>query len=494
MKRFFLFLSAIVLVATTNNANAENISLKQAKEAGAHFMTHNTLHEVEASDLTLIYQITNPDLNIPACYFFNVADFGFVIMSGTTASDPIIGFSDESNLDPDNMAPAMLDYVKLYSEIVIDQQNADNAKPQEPIDEWKTLLSNGLIGNTKADQVVLMVTYWDQGSTTNPTFNMYCPKVGNEYCVTGCVATAVSQIMYYFRSPIHPKGTSEGMQTWSYVWTNGNRNLSIEFDTVFFDYAAMRAEVNAGSSAAVKHAVSSLCSAAGIATSMNYSPDGSGAYSATVSSQMRRYFRYTRSGLVGRANVGDEAFIDTIRDELLKSRPLYMSGSSSVNGGVHASGHAWVCDGYMKGSNTNNYHMNWGWGKSSGNGFYNLVRNVMNPNSSYNFTVGQQVIVNMVPASADSTSIDFNTRAGITSPVSHVDFDNAYPNPAQTMVYLPYSTTTQVDLQIYAIDGKLVRSQQLSAGDGVAEINVQNMPAGIYVYRAAGATGKFIVQ
>ena len=49
-------------------------------------------------------------------------------------------------------------------------------------------------------------------------------------------------------------------------------------------------------------------------------------------------------------------------------------------------------------------------------------------------------------------------------------------------------------LTVYSVDGRPVISQNVQAGDGVVTINIDKMPAGIYIYRLGGASGKFIVQ
>lgn len=137
--------------------------------------------------------------------------------------------------------------------------------------------------------------------------------------------------------------------------------------------------------------------------------------------------------------------------------------------------------------------MNWGWSTYmlAANTWYNLKTNNMPiSGSDYNFNVNQGVILDMVPPQ-DSTHINI---VGIDEVENTASLSAAYPNPAIISVKLPYSTNIVADMTIYSIDGKLIERRRVNAGNGEVELNVSKMPAGIYIYRLGGATGKFMVQ
>ena len=117
--------------------------------------------------------------------------------------------------------------------------------------------------------------------------------------------------------------------------------------------------------------------------------------------------------------------------------------------------------------------------------FFNLGANRM-PISGYgyNFNVRQAVVLNMHPTAAPQGIAD----------VDHTLLESPYPNPAVQTVTLPFYTENASDLMIYSIDGKLVTSCRVQAGYGEATVDVNNLPAGVYIYRLNSQSGKFIVQ
>ena len=383
---------------------------------------------------------------------------------------------------PDNMRWWIEDYLDMVKAVQIEdeKQHFDDA------DEWSDLINMTLPALTKGNpEHVLMNEEWDQGNDYGTDYNMYCPVVNGVHCPTGCVATALAQIMHYYRFPVQPRMSR------SYSW-NG-QTLGLNFDTMTFDYSLMPNRITNSSTQAQRREVSKLGYAVGIAMKMDYGTDGSGAYSGTVPRAMADYFKYKgNKTLLDRNGNGDTSYVNKVRQELKRQRPVYMHGSSASGSGAHAAGHAWVCCGYRD-DRPNMYWMNWGWSTymATANTWYNLKTNNMPiTGTDYNFNTNQGVILDLVPPT-DSTHINI---LGIESVENTVSLQAAYPNPATVKVMLPYSTNMAADMNIYSIDGKLIERRSLKAGDGEVEVNVSNLPAGIYIYRVGGATGKFLVQ
>ncbi|MBR1766641.1 MAG: thiol protease/hemagglutinin PrtT [Bacteroidales bacterium] len=481
-------------------AKADNVSVDEGKQVAASFMCSYLGQEggLTAADVELVYQIDNEQLGVPASYFFNVGKEGWVILAATTTIDPIIAFSAEDRLDPEELPENMMWFVKAYSENVCNIQALDEAEdwPDDPT--WTDLVNGKYKGASKAEQHVLTYERWGQGSEVSPTYNYYCPVASDgRTAVVGCVATAMAQIMHYFSYPVQPQGhpyywlTSSSTDT-----TMPNVMLEIQFDTVApFNYAIMpNSPTNVANQMTCTEEqmkeVARLSYYAGITVKMGYSPDGSGTQSTKVPNAMQRYFKYQPSNLIYRNepfNSNDRTFINGLRANLINKIILYMSGASSTNGGRDAAGHAWVCAGYQE-TDTNKYYMNWGW-NGSGNGFYNLGLNSMRPSgTSYNFNVRLDYIDGLVPP-ADSSILS----------ITSVDLDattlgTAYPNPAMVSVTVPYSTDRASELTVYSIEGKPVATYRVQPGSGEVKVDVAGMPTGIYIYRMNSQHGKFIVQ
>ncbi len=483
MKKVISSLLVMSLMLYASVAKADNLTVEQAKTIGCYYMASQTGYSKLAPEhLTLIYQFENLELGIPSAYVFNVNSCGWIIIAASSVVDPIIAFSTESTLDMSDIPDNMRWWLNGYTDVIASVQVLDAEKDYPDSQEYTQLVKEGKNG-TKDQQVVLMTTTWDQGTTRNPTYNYYCPKVGNRYSVTGCVATALAQICKYYEYPVQPKGTK------TYNW-NGT-TLSITYDTVQFDYSLMPKYLKGNTPQEQKLEVAKLNYCLGVAVEMDYSPDGSGAHMQNASEAMRFRFKYQRNTETYRRGSGtDTSFVNTLRRYLLNNDVVAMSGSSSQGSGADAAGHAWVACGYME-QNTKMYYMNWGWA-SVGDGFYNLADNNMYiSEQGYNFNLGQSCLFGMIPPE------DSNIRH---NPVAIREVDNntilgsAYPNPATMSVSLPYSTNEVADMQVFSIDGKLISSQRVQPGNGEISLRVDALPKGVYIYRMNSKSGKFIVQ
>ena len=474
MKRILSSMLVVAMAFASTVAKADNISLEQAKEAAVHFYVHNTYYtDVRVSDLVLVHYTVNPDLDVPSEYVFNVRDYGWIAMAATTVIDPVVAFSDEKPLDFEDVSPAMLWWLNGYADMVSEIQVLDAENDYPDSQEWIALKNKLLKGNTKANQHVLMQEKWGQGDAQNPDYNYYCPTLNGGTCIVGCVATALAQICHYYKYPVQPRGNA------LYSWPTGGRTLKLGFDTIQFNYSIDQVK-----------AVALLSWAAGMAVKMDYGTDGSGALMQNISSGMSSKFKLTSSSLVFRNGNSDTSFVGKIRRQLMNNDVVCMGGNSPSGGGVDAGGHAWVACGYFE-NNEGMIYMNWGW-HGSGDGFFNLKTNNMAiSGSGYNFNSGQEAVIGMLPPEDSNIRHD---HVGIEPVVANSLLGSAYPNPASVAVHLPYTSTVAGEMCVYSIDGKLVERRSVSAGSGNVTLKVDNLPAGIYVYRMNNATGKFVVK
>lgn len=504
MKKSFFILTTLTLIFSVNTAMARNVSVDEAKNVALRYMnTAGSGNKAELSEINLIHQINNPELKIPACYFFNVSDWGWVIVSASTTMDPIIGYNDNGrNLDIERAPENMMSWVESFAGIVSAMQVEDANNPIEDNKTWTELLegTNPSDNSTKASHI-LFWDEWDQGDNNGTTYNIFCPKHNGVSTVTGCVATALSQIVHYYQFP------KVGQNSQRYYWQNDELdmsqpvNISLGFDTMHFDYSIMPNKIVSTTPTASRREVSRLCYAVGVAMKMNYgtiASGGSGAQSSLVPGTMFAYFKYNRCNQIVRASVGDATFMSKLRNELKLNRPVYMSGASQNHVG-NDDRHAWVCCGYKDSTGTTTfkqYYMNWGW-NGGGNGWFNLYDNTANSmridNYGYTFTNEQTAMIGLIPPHPDSSSVDFWDHLSITD-VNNTELRAAYPNPATHSVTIPYSIKNADVLAVYNIKGELVEQVALQPGDSQVVINTDRMPAGIYIYRIGGATSKFVVR
>jgi len=190
---------------------------------------------------------------------------------------------------------------------------------------------------------------WDQ----DYPYNIYCPTVGGNRTMVGCLATAVAQIMKYWNYP------SVGAGSHCYTWAGdggGSRRLCANFQHDY-NWDLMLNSVNVGSPSESIDAVGRLMSDVGIAVEMDYGVYGSGAYLEPVLTAMPNYFGYSSEiARIYRKNYpSDDAWFTEFKSEIDAVRPVLFAIYGS------AGGHAAVVDGYRMDTGINFVHVNFGW-------------------------------------------------------------------------------------------------------------------------------------
>ena len=313
-------------------------------------------------------------------FVYNVGSTGFVIVSSDDSFRPIVGYSDEGTFDTQNPSPEMMYYLNSISRGR--QEALRNAIAPDPLvaQEWTALLAGEKLPsrNGTKGSFYLVKTKWNQ----NDPYNKLCPTGnGGGRSYAGCVATAMSQVMNYWKYPAHGYG--------SHSYTHYNYGvLSADFSQAEYHYELMPVSIDAFSPAESIQAVAEFMYHCGIAVDMSYSPSGSGAYSQDVPGAVLRYFGYTNAcRYYLRDNYSLAEFQALLKDQFDMGWPCYYSGQDTDGSG----GHAFVCDGY---DDKDMFHFNWGW-SASGDGFY--VIDELNV-SSYAFNDDQGIVANFVPA------------------------------------------------------------------------------------------------
>ena len=255
---------------------------------------------------------------IPPYYIYNDArGQGFVIVAGDDEMGEILAYSRETTLDTLTANPC----VKLLLE--------GYRQTYEAIKEGRVTLSprtrNALYTKTVEP---LLKSKWGQSHPFNA-------KTGYPY--SGCVATAVAQMMYYYQWPAQGKGSNE------YLVKYYNTTVSADFSQSRYDWANMLPDYRYPIAATQKQedAVALLMSDVGIASFMQYTPDASGTQGLFAYKALQKHFDYT-AAYVTKAIEGPSRFAEILRQELLNGCPVYLDGRPAGT----ASGHAWVADGF----------------------------------------------------------------------------------------------------------------------------------------------------
>lgn len=391
--------SALILVALfPARVWAEPVTPEQALQQAQSFMLKHKKSGLsigkpinESLQLTMAGEVSG-------LYVFNVADDeGFVIISNDDSTVPVLGYSDCGNLELDNIPDNMRAWLQGYADQIA-WMKENNTNTRRAAKANKPALR--MIGEGYTPITPMLSTQWNQGSP----YNNDCPVITNYgNCVTGCVATAMAQIMNYHKWPQDQTGTIP-----SYKAKNLGQTMPSLSPTTF-DWANMLDNYNNGYTSTQAAAVSKLMKYCGYSVEMNYWTS-SGANAAKVADALTAYFDYNANTTqcVSRSFYTYANWVAMIYHELEEGRPVLYSGQA-IDGG-----HAFVCDGY---DYDDYFHINWGWGGAS-DSYFKL--SVLNPDdqgiggsaSSSAFNFGQDAIVGI------QTSRQHGTVQGVASDVN----------------------------------------------------------------------------
>lgn len=322
---------------------ANNRTLSEAHAIALQFNArdNNTLVKQSPQSISLSKQVNRID-NEPAFYIFNKLN-GFIIVSGDDQLPDILAYSNTENFDWKKAPQAFKSFMNQY---VYDTTSV------------KTTTAHHIIKLKSSSQVVAPLlgnTKWNQ----NSPYNDQCPYIidsdpSSGRCAVGCVATAISQIMYYHQYPLQGTGVSK-----TYTTRNGKHTCSSGFDNPY-NWTDILPSYSGGETTAQKNAIARLCYDVGVAMEMNFDVS-SGAYNSDAVNALPTYFGYDSDIFhYQRANYSYDEWENLIKEELDLQRPV-LYGGQSLNGG-----HAFVCDGY----NGDYFHINWGWGGMADGYFY----------------------------------------------------------------------------------------------------------------------------
>lgn len=314
----------------------------------------------------------------PAVYIFDrPASSGYLIVSADDTATPLLGYADSGSFDANNMPPQLEWWLSEYAS-QIDYASANGIKnTYAPIANKKEIAP-------------LVKTKWNQGTP----YNNLCPSVNNIKCPSGCVATAMAQVMKFWNYPevgtgrvtatLPSGGTGEGFINLAqkpFDWNNMIDSYS------GYDYTNEQG-----------NAVATLMQAAGYAAKMNYAPGGSGALSINAAISLSKNFKYNPNiQYLQRLYFNTSEWNEIVYNELAAGRPILYGGQST------SVGHEFVCDGY---DGNGYFHFNWGWGGMS-DGYF--ILDALNPNSvgtgggaGGGYNSRQDIIIGIQPSSVET--------------------------------------------------------------------------------------------
>ncbi len=406
-----------VLLSVLALAAAATLSAKQitADEALMRLNSSNGIPSAAKArighPLVIAQTINTPDNNSPALYIFR-QDEQLLVLPADDQVKPLLGYTDtpaEGQMPEQlqwwlNEYARQIQYLRSNSATGLYISNNDTTNSSEAAAHAESTTTRTAIAPK-------ITTRWNQGDP----FNRQCPLIDSSRAMTGCVATATSQLMKYYNYP------EVGIGSISYTDGYGN-SYEMDFSAQAFDWANMidRYESFTDDQA---NAVAYLMKAVGHATKMNYSSYSSGANSSVMAAGLKTYFGYNDNlQILYRSYFNLSDWENMIYNHLANVGPLFYAGDDTE------SGHAFVCDGY---SDNGYFHFNWGWGGAY-DGYFQLTallpegQGIGGNAGGYNF--GQEAIFNIVPPGYNTLALPAICPLALNgSLIGYVDTSDSTP-------------------------------------------------------------------
>lgn len=366
------FLLIVALVALTLGSFAARVEIREARSLALRYFAQTT--QTDAASLRISQEFITTGRTGEAYYIFNLSEGGFIIFSAEDTYVPVIGYSARGQYNPNRLPQGYDGFMQNYTDQIDFLRENTTDQTSEIAASWQSLRNNTPLPKSGEKGVQpLLIGTWNQ----DDPYNYHCPadEAGpGGYCYSGCVATAMSQIMYYWRWPNQGQGSS------SYYHINYG-TLSANYGATQYHFDGMVHN----SDSKYNYFDAELQYQAGVSVRMDYAPDGSGAFSYNVPAAMVNYFKYSNSTTyLEKQNYSQSVWESKIKADVDLGRPIYYSGRDASNGG-----HAFVLNGYNDQTPTL-YYFNFGW-SGSGDGWYTI-------NDVGGFYNDQAMVYQMIPA------------------------------------------------------------------------------------------------
>ena len=397
----------------TDGAWADNVTAEQAHKLAQAFLNNHLTNTSKARRAPGTMPQLTLENQVSGLYVFNVSDDGgFIIVSNDDATTPILGYSDSGSFDSDNMPDNLKAWLQGYADEIAWLQQHGSTATTAPNKAPRRV---GTHSTTAIDP--LLTTTWNQG---NP-YNTSCPVYsGNNRSATGCVATAMAQVMYYTENKANNTTTSISTSIPGYTTSTYRISMPAIDAGSTLNWSGMTTSYSSTDDASD---IAKLMLYCGCSVKMNYGPS-SGAYTQDMAHALKTYFGYSSTTqFVSRSYYSYANWTDLIYHELSQARPVLYGGQSVDNG------HVFVCDGYQYENNADLFHINWGWGGKS-DGYF--VLSVLNPDeqgiggsaTSSAYNTGQEAIIGIQKTGGTGTVLDVPTNT------VNLQFNSITPSPA----------------------------------------------------------------
>ena len=389
IKHLLCSLALTAFALTALNASAGNVDAQAARTLANQFIRQQSAKgslKASAADLSLVHAEASRTISgANAYYAFNIKGGGFIIIAGEDRATQVLGYSDQGKLDFNNLPYNVQGLLNCYKEEIEFLQGYEG--------DDLVAAPNSFNATTGVDP--LIKTNWGQ----EMPYYLQCPMKNGEYCVVGCVATAMAQVMKFWQ---FPEGSDAIARFYSFGYGYVNALPATTFDYSLMLNSYCHWDWNTSEliqdtyTDAQAQEVAKLSRYCGQAVSMQYSPDGRGAYTSDQLYAMKSFgFRSSaqhvqKSGWFTN-NYTTAQWEAMMKTELDAGRPILFSADDTNGGG----GHAFVCDGY---NTDGKFHFNFGWYGTCDGWYVSTALNMTHRDGDYlRFNSGQEMLIGIEP-------------------------------------------------------------------------------------------------
>ena len=481
MKKNFYLL--IIFTLSIQFIQAKPVTPTVAKNLAISFYQQ---HSTKVPQTVSLFYTETSSTGEALYYVFNVnSNEGFVIITADDATHPVLGYSTERQFKIPAANTTISSWMKKRKQEIIAVKAANIVATEDITREWAgdfsannnlTKISqrnNGLNSVATTSVAPMVQTTWDQ----YPYYNALCPGgvgnngTSNNASVTGCVATAMAQVMKFWNYPAKGRDSSSYCDCTSGGYTDNYGTLSANYGATTYSWSAMPLNVSSPDSA-----VAILMYHCGVSVDMDYDPNGSGADALSIETggqpcsqiALVKYFKYDSATIQGyqktEGGYSDTAWVSLIKIDLNAGRPVIYEGNDSIEGG-----HCWVCDGYDV---NNNLHMNWGW-SGDDDGYFPVTNLTTNDGGAFNPDQEQEVLVGIQPPPS---------ALGIATVNKNPEGVSVYPNPAHNNLFI--SATENINsISVTDMIGQTVIANQKTTPQQAQNIDISTLADGVYLLK-----------
>ena len=354
---------------------------------------------------------------------YGTAAGGFVVLGKYADGSRVLGYST-SVYHPDRLPCGLRWWLNALDKLEVGQLPVPAAQRYNAVENF--------VG-----------TQWGQ----DVPFNQKCPLQDNKRTPTGCIATAMAQVMRYYQWP----DAGQGMGSYT-VGTDTDHPVYEAVDGSYQWGNMPLVQYSFATRAAIRNAVSTLLYDCGKASKMNYNLEGSGAMDYDQALALARNFQYDSLAMwrCERSLYGDDEWMQLINAEMQARRPVLYSGASEQDGG-----HAFLLSGLDA---TGKVYVNWGW-YGDCDGYYDIkaLKPVDDEQEVYDFTSSQTMTIGIQPLSSEGSVGQLRSQwvsffvadAGVSRNLRQLEIPYYYFYNVQ---YLPF--VGAVGLLFESTDGK----------------------------------------